>query len=101
TQAIYYFARKGKQPWQSSSTTAPTGIEFMPADAYAFSGSKTLLACEWLTGAMWLLQLSEDGGSVLKRRLLQRDCQLDLTRGPDGLIYYSNAGEIRRLQPVN
>ena len=34
------------------------------------------------------------GGSVVVR-----DCRLDIAISPDGLVYYSNKTEIRRLVP--
>jgi hypothetical protein len=37
--------------------------------------------------------------SITANDLLARDCWLDVTVGPDGLIYYANLTEIRRLIP--
>jgi hypothetical protein len=36
---------------------------------------------------------------VTANDVIARDCWLDVTVGPDGIIYYSNLTEIRRLLP--
>ena len=47
-----------------------------------------------------LLAVSACGNArVLSDRVVVRDCQLDITRDPNGVIYYSNQDEIRRLIP--
>ncbi len=98
-QPIYNFARPGKQAPESESTVAPTGVEFVAGKVYPTIGD-SLLACEWSTGIMRALTLGGPGDAhVLDDRVVVRDCQLDVTTDPDGVIYYSNPGEIRRLLP--
>jgi glucose/arabinose dehydrogenase len=98
-QPIYSFARSGKEPWEEESTVAPTGVEFVSGEAYPTLGD-SLLACEWSTKILRTLSLGGPGNArVLSDRVVIRDCQLDITQDPSGVIYYSNQDEIRRLIP--
>lgn len=98
-QPIYNFARSGKDPAEAESTVAPTGVAFVSGEVYPALGD-SLLACEWSTGIMRALTLGGQGdASVLEDRVVVRDCQVDIVSSPDGIIYYSNPDEIRRLLP--
>ncbi len=98
-QAIYNPARSGREPWEEDSTVAPTGVEFASDGVYPeLTGS--LLMCDWNTGTMRALRLGGPGDArVLSEQVVSRDCQLDVTQDPKGIIYYSSADEIRRLIP--
>ena len=96
---IYLFSRPDMRPETFTSNVAPTGVVFVSADIYPSLGD-ALLACEWNTGFMRRLLLVGPGqDQVLDDGIVVEDCQLDVTVDPNGIIYYSNPGEIRRLVP--
>ena len=109
-EAIHYFLRppefaeEGRsaalRPAHVFSTVAPTGVEFISRSVYPTLGD-SLLICEFNTGFMrryWLegpdQDIVQDGSIVL------RDCNLDIVLDSEGIVYYSNAEEIRRLRPA-
>jgi len=101
-EAIHYFSiypaiHSGRQV----SNNAPTGIEFLTSKLYEpLLLDRSLLTCGANPGTM--LHFSLDGvnrdvagdGSIV-----DRFCRLDIAMGPDGMVYYSNTEEIRRLVP--
>jgi len=90
--AIYFFAKPDMKADDLGSNTAPTGVEFLTDEG------DLLLACESSTLLMRLFRLEgPDYGEVLDHGVIAEDCILDVVRAPDGTIYYSNLGEIRRL----
>lgn len=100
-EGIHYFSIfPSRRPGQFISTVAPTGIEFVTSDAYPLLISSSLLVCEFNSAIMrhfYVAGVDQDvvvGGSVVVR-----DCRLDIAISPDGLVYYSNKTEIRRLVP--
>lgn len=94
TPAIHFFPPPGKTA--EDNAVAPTGVEFVSGDLYPhLTGS--LLVCEWTTGLMRQLVLSENGDDVLSDDIIAEGCQLSVATAPDGTIYYSSQEEIRRL----
>jgi len=96
---IYSYASSGRNPEDVYSYTTPTGIEFVTGDRYPrLRGS--LLICEFVTKFMRRLELSGDEqDEVVADEVATEDCSLDIATSPDGVIYYSNETEIRRLVP--
>ena len=96
---IHVYARPGMKGEELGSSVAPTAIQFVTGDLYpSLAGS--LLICEWNTGFMRALVLGgENQDEVLSDDVVAEDCQLDIAVSPDGIIYYSNSSEIRRLLP--
>ena len=96
---IYLYSRPGMRPETFTSNVAPTGVHFVSAEVYPSLG-EALLACEFNTGLMRRLHLA---GPALDRvdddSIVVEDCGLDITTDPQGVIYYSNLEEIRRLVP--
>ena len=99
TPAIQYFAEKGMKPEDFLSIVGVKGMQFISGDVYPLLGDG-LLVCESGTGLMRLLDLSEASpDSVASGQVVVDDCGRDIAISPDGLIYYSNENEIRRLVP--
>ena len=99
SKAIHLFAQEGMQPGDFLSMPVVSGLEFVSGDAYPLLGD-SLLVCESETKLMRRLTLSgPDLGQVMADDVIAEDCQLDIAVSPDGIIYYSNEGEIRRLVP--
>ena len=96
---IHVYARPGFQGEDFGSNVAPTAIQFVTGDLYpSLAGS--LLVCEFNTGFMRALVLGGDNqDQVVDDDVVVKDCTLDIAVGPDGVIYYSNGTEIRRLLP--
>jgi len=96
---IGYLTQEGRKPEDFDSTVAATGMEFISGDDYAVLGD-SLVYCEARTQQLRRLVLAPPNfDSITANDLLARDCWLDVTVGPDGLIYYANLTEIRRLIP--
>jgi len=74
----------------------PTGIEFVSGDTYPSLGD-SLLTCEEVSKFMRRLVLAPARTSVQSEVVVVADCSLDIATSPDGIIYYSNGSEIRRL----
>ena len=100
-EGIYYFTIfPSRRPGQFISTVAPTGIEFVTSDAYPQLISSSLLVCEFNPGIMRHFYLAgAEQDVVVDGSIVVRDCRLDIAISPDGIIYYSNEKEIRRLLP--
>ena len=96
---IYTPHRPDRRPEEFGSNVAPTGLTFVSGDVYPSLGD-ALLYCEWNTGLMRRLALGgSDGDRVVDDQVVVEDCQLGVTTGPDGTVYYSNAFKIRKLVP--
>ena len=97
--AIHYQAREKFAPENFGSTVGVTGMEFISGSVYPVLGD-SLVFCEAGTQLMRRLVLAPPNfDQVTANDVIARDCWLDVTVGPDGLIYYSNLSEIRRLPP--
>jgi glucose/arabinose dehydrogenase len=100
-EAIHYFTRHPtRAPAAFYSTVAPTGIEFISWHTYK-PISDSLLVCEFNTGRMrhYLLEgPSQD--TLADGSVIADHCRLDIALNPDGIAYYSDVSEIRRLVPV-
>jgi glucose/arabinose dehydrogenase len=100
TRAIHLFAKDGMQPEDYLSPVVVNGKEFVSGDVYPLL-SDSLLVCQTDDTLMRRLTLSgADLDEVVADDVVVRDCQWDIAVSPDGIIYYSNETEIRRLVPV-
>jgi hypothetical protein len=100
TPAIHFFSQEGMEPGDFLSIVSVRGVEPISGDVYPLLGDG-LLACEGETGLMRLLVLSgPDSDQVISDDVVVDDCGRDIVIGPDGLVYYSNDAEIRRLVPL-
>ncbi len=104
TKAIHFFALERMEPGDFLSLVVVSGLEFVSGDVYPLLGD-ALLVCESETELMRRLVLTGsnfdqvadddvDGDDVVAK-----DCDMDIATGPDGIVYYSNEKEIRRLVP--
>ena len=102
--AIHFLAQENMQPGEFLSFVSVSGLEFVSGQVYPLLGD-SLLVCESETRLMRRLVLTgsnfdqvadddADGDGVVVR-----DCQMDIAVSPDGIVYYSNENEIRRLVP--
>ena len=99
TQAIHFFAQEEMQPGDFLSFVVVSGLEFASGDVYPLLGD-SLLVCESETRLMRRLVLSEANfDQVTEDDVVLEDCDMDIAISPDGIIYYSNETEIRRLVP--
>jgi len=99
-KAIHLFAHKGMKPGDYLSTVLVSGKEFVSGDVYTLLGD-SLLVCQGDETLMRRLTLAgADLDQVTADDVVIRDCSLDVTVNPDGVVYYSNDKEIRRLVPV-
>lgn len=97
TKAIYFLSQEGMLPGDFLSFVVVSGLEFASADVYPLLGD-ALLVCESETNLLRRLELSgPELDQVTADDVVAEDCQLDIAVSPDGIIYYSNADEIRRL----
>lgn len=98
-EAIYNYSLPGKEANESSSSIAPTGLDFVSGEVYPALGDG-LLACEFKTNFMRRLQFAgPDKDQVTDDSVVVEDCQVAVAASPEGIIYYSNGVEIRRLPP--
>jgi aldose sugar dehydrogenase len=96
---IHAPAREGFRPEDFGSTVGVSGIEFISGSVYPVLGD-SLVFCESGTQLLRRIVLTPPNfDQVTADDIIARDCWLDVTVGPDGLIYYSNLTEIRRLLP--
>jgi glucose/arabinose dehydrogenase len=99
TKAIHFFAQEEMQPGDFLSFVVVSGLEFASGDVYPLLGD-SLLVCESETRLMRRLVLSEANfDQVTAGDVIVEDCALDIAVSPDGIVYYSNETEIRRLVP--
>ncbi len=98
TPAIYFFAREGMEPGDFLSMVGVKGMEFVSGDVYPALGDGLLVCDE--TGLMRLLVFGgPNSDEVVSDDIVVDDCSRAIATSPDGLIYYSNDTEIRRLVP--
>jgi glucose/arabinose dehydrogenase len=99
TKAVHLLAQEGMQPGDFLSFVVVSGLEFASGDVYPLLGD-SLLVCESETRLMRRLVLSEANfDQVTADDVIVEDCALDIAVSPDGIVYYSNETEIRRLVP--
>ena len=99
TKGIHLFARDDMEPGNFLSFVVVSGLEFASGDIYPLWG-ETLLVCESETNLMRRLVLSgANFDQVAEDDVLLNDCDGDIATSPDGIVYYSNKTEIRRLIP--
>jgi aldose sugar dehydrogenase len=99
TEPIYFFAHEGTRPVDHLSVVRPRGIAFASASHYPLLGD-SLIVCEEFSNFMRRLVFGGANNEVVEDDVVVRDCQLDVAISPDGIIYYSNFSEIRRLAPI-
>jgi glucose/arabinose dehydrogenase len=99
TKAIHLLAQNGMQPGDFLSFVVVSSLEFASTDVYPLLGD-SLLVCESETKLMRrLILIGAELNQVTADDVVVEDCQFDITVSPDGIIYYSNGEEIRRLVP--
>ncbi len=97
TKAIHLFAREEMEPSDFLSFVVVSGLEFASGDVYPLLGD-ALLVCESETKLMRRLVLGgENFDQVAEDDVVFNDCDGDIATSPDGIVYYSNKTEIRRL----
>ena len=103
--AIHLFSIESKKPGDFLSTVSVSGMEFVSGDQYPLLGD-SLLVCESGTKLMRRLILSgaklDQVAEVAENEevdnnVVIEDCQMDIAVSPEGIVYYSNEKEIRRL----
>ena len=106
--AIYHFAREGKEPGSFLSLVEVSGLTFVTGLRYPALGD-SLFVCESQTSVVEnvvtkgilrrVILAAPAFDSVAQSDIIVKDCKGDVETGPDGTLYYSNATEIRRLLP--
>ncbi len=100
TKAIHLFAKEGMEPGDFISLVVVSGLGFVSGDVYPLLGD-SLLVCESETKLMRRLVLSgANFDQVSEDDIVLEDCDMDIATSPDGILYYSNEKEIRRLVPI-
>ena len=95
--AIHFLARQGAEAGQFQSGVGVAGIGFVSGGDYPALGD-SLILCEGLTGFMRRLTLAGPNfDQVSAEDTVTYDCVRGIAISPDGIIYYSNHTEIRRL----
>ena len=99
TPAIHLFAQEGMEPGDFLSTVGIQGMTFVSGDVYP-TLEDGLIVCDQ-ENSMRLLKLSGANlDEVDSEEIVTNDCAAAVTISPDGIIYYSNEREIRRLVPL-
>ena len=102
--AIHFFALEEMEPSDFLSAVLVSGLEFVSAGVYPLLGD-SLLVCESdsqlmrrlvLTGSNFDQVAADEEGAD---NVVVEDCMVDIATSPDGIVYYSNETEIRRLVP--
>jgi glucose/arabinose dehydrogenase len=101
TPAIHFpRAEPGLSPESLGSSVGVSGMEFISGDDYPALGD-SLVFCESGTERLRRVVLAPPSfDRVTADDVISLDCWLDVTVGPDGLVYYANLTEIRRLTPA-
>lgn len=100
TPAFHFFAQQGMEPGDFLSIVGVRGMAFISGDAYPLL-DEGLLVCEGATELMRLLVLGgANSDEVISDDVVMDDCARDIAVSPDGIVYYSNEREIRRLMPL-
>jgi len=101
TKAIHFVNREDMQPGEFLNYVSISALDFASGDVYPLVGD-SLLVCESETNYMRRLLLSgTDLDQVTDDDVVVKDCDMDIAISPDGLVYYSNETEIRRLIPIS
>lgn len=99
TKAVRLLAQEGMQPGDFLSFVVVSGVAFASGDVYPLLGD-SLLVCESETELMRRLVLDAPvSDQATAEDVVVEDCKGDITVSPEGIIYYSNEDEIRRLIP--
>jgi len=99
SKAIHFFAKEGMKPEDFISIVVVSGLEFVSGDVYPLLGD-SLLVCDSNTQLMRRLVLTgANFDQVTEDDVIVKDCDMDIATSPDGIAYYSNGKEIRRLVP--
>jgi glucose/arabinose dehydrogenase len=94
---IHFLARPGMEAGQFQSGVGVGGLMFVSAANYPVLGD-SLLLCERHTGFMRRLTLAGPNfDHVTAEDPVAFDCIRGVSVSPDGIIYYSNDKEVRRL----
>jgi len=94
---IYFLARPGMEAGQFQSATNVSSLAFVSAVAYPPLGD-SLILCEFATRLLRRLTLAAPNfDQVSADDVVAFDCNFGIAVSPDGIIYYSNDKEIRRL----
>src|SRR5438093_6010015 len=98
-KGIHFFAQDKIHPEDFLSPPVVLGIGFASGDVYPLIGD-SLLICELGTGILRRLALGgPEFAQVERDDVVVKDCAQTVAVSPDGLIYYANRTEIRRLDP--
>ncbi len=96
-KGIHLFAKEEMGPSDFLSFVVVSGLEFASGDVYPLLGD-ALLVCESETKLMRRLVLSgANFDRVAEDDVVLKNCDGDIATSPDGIVYYSNQTEIRRL----
>ncbi len=96
-KGIHLFAKEEMEPSDFLSFVVVSGLEFASGDVYPLLGD-ALLVCESETKLMRRLVLSgANFDRVAEDDVVLKNCDGDIATSPDGIVYYSNQTEIRRL----
>ena len=96
---IYMLAREGSQPNDVDSTVGVSAMGFVSGGVYPSLGD-SLVVCEIGTRLVRRLVLVPPNfDSVTANDIIQQDCWSAVAVSPDGIIYYGNNYEVRRLLP--
>jgi len=94
-----YLTQEGRKPEDFQSAPGSTGTEFISGSVYKVLGD-SLVVCESGTQLLRRLVLAPPNfDKISANDVIAKNCWLDVTVGPDGLVYYANLTEIRRLIP--
>ncbi len=97
TPAIHFFAQEGMEPEDFLSVVGMKGMDFVSGDVYPSLG-EGLVVCD-LEFMRRLVLGGTNFDKVVAEDPVVNDCGRDIAVSPDGIIYYSNDTEIRRLVP--
>jgi glucose/arabinose dehydrogenase len=100
TEPIHFFHQEGMDPLENLSTVFPTGLAWLTSDRYPELPEGSLLVCE--STPMILRSLTIEGpgfDTVTDDPAIAADCVFDVAVSPDGVIYYSNFTQLRRIIP--
>jgi len=99
-QAIHFFTKKGVNPGDFLSFVTVSGLEFLSGGKYPLIGD-SLLVCQREEKLLRRVVLAGPNfDQVSSDDVLIEGCQMDVAVSPEGIVYYSNDQEIRRLVPV-
>jgi glucose/arabinose dehydrogenase len=95
---IHWLAKEGMEPSDVDSVVGVAGMDFITSDVYPMLAD-SLVICEGGPRSLRRLVLASPGlDQVTEDDEIAQDCYA-VSTSPDGIIYYSNVYEIRRLMP--